>query len=180
MLKGNTTALRAIEKEDLKQLLAWRNNPNLRKYFREYRELSSEHQDFWYNNCVLNDKNTIMFSIIKLDNYELIGACGLCYINWIDKNADFSIYIGYDEIYIDNTYADDASNVLLKYAFEEIGLHRVWAEIYEFDEQKKEMFNRLGFVLEGTQRETHWSLGKWWNSYLYSKLKYEFLQNSKS
>ena len=33
-------AIRAIEKSDLELIQSWRNNENLRKYFREYREFS--------------------------------------------------------------------------------------------------------------------------------------------
>ena len=44
MIKGQHTALRAIEREDLPSLLSWRNDPDLRKYFREYRELNFQQQ----------------------------------------------------------------------------------------------------------------------------------------
>lgn len=39
MLTGKRTGLRAIEQQDLNQLLEWRNQPEYRRYFREYREL---------------------------------------------------------------------------------------------------------------------------------------------
>jgi len=44
MIKGQHTALRAIEREDLPSLLSWRNDPELRRYFREYRELNFQQQ----------------------------------------------------------------------------------------------------------------------------------------
>ena len=75
-----------------------------------------------------------------------MGACGLCYIDWINRNADFSIYIGKDDLYIDEKYAIDAAQLMMKYGFEELNLHRLWAEIYNFDELKKIMFDKLGFV----------------------------------
>ena len=40
MLKGRHVSLFAVEKEDLQQLRDWRNNPDFRKHFREYRELN--------------------------------------------------------------------------------------------------------------------------------------------
>ena len=40
MLTGELTGLRAIEEEDLPELLSWRNDPRMRRYFREYRELN--------------------------------------------------------------------------------------------------------------------------------------------
>lgn len=167
MLKGKYVGLRAIEESDLAQLLLWRNQPNYRRFFREHRELSQTNQRNWFDSKVLNDKSTEMFSIVDINTGELLGACGLCYIDWINRNADFSIYIGKDDLYIDEKYAIDAAQVMMKYGFEELNLHRLWSEIYSFDEAKKVMFDRLGFKLEGVHKETHWTEGKWCDSLFY-------------
>lgn len=168
MIEGNFVGLRAVEESDLEKLLGWRNQPSYRKFFREYRELNSYNQKNWFKEKVVNDKNTIMFSIIDLQNDQLIGACGLCYIDWINRNADFSIYIGKDNLYIDEKFAIEAAELLLRYGFFELNLHRIWSEIYDFDEDKKKMFDVLGFSLEGIHKDTHWTGGKWCNSLFYS------------
>ena len=167
MLKGKYVGLRAIEESDLSQLLLWRNQPNYRRFFREYRELSQTNQRNWFDSKVLNDKSTEMFSIVDVNTGELLGACGLCYIDWINRNADFSIYIGKDDLYIDEKYAIEAAQIMMKYGFEELNLHRLWSEIYSFDEAKKVMFDILGFKLEGVHKETHWTEGKWCDSLFY-------------
>ena len=118
MLKGKYVGLRAIEESDLSQLLLWRNQPNYRRFFREYRELSQTNQRNWFDSKVLNDKSTEMFSIVDINTGELLGACGLCYIDWINRNADFSIYIGKDDLYIDEKYAIEAAQIMMKYGFE--------------------------------------------------------------
>lgn len=173
MLKGDIVGLRAIEEQDLEQLLKWRNQPEYRCFFREYRELSMAEQKKWYENRVIGDEHTRMFSIVKIENDELIGACGLCYIDWINRCADFSIYIGKDHLYIDRNYAIDAARILIRYGFEELNLHRLWSEIYEIDEAKKEMFATLGFIHEATHRSTHWTGGKWVDSWYYRMLREE-------
>ena len=125
MLTGEWIGLRAIEREDLPLLKSWRNKPEFRRYFREYRELRSEHQTGWFENIVMKDSRTIMFAILELASERLLGACGLCYIDWVNRNADFSIYIGADDLYIDDKYAVDAAKVMIRYGFEELGLHRL-------------------------------------------------------
>lgn len=170
MLVGENVGLRAIDKNDLSALLQWRNQPEYRRYFREYRELSFEQQMNWFENKVLNDKGTVMFAIVEIYTGELLGACGLCYIDWINRNADFSIYIGKDGMYIDDVYAIEAAQLMMKYGFEELNLHRLWAEIYSFDEKKKAMFDKLGFSLEGCHKETHWTEGEWCDSLFYGIL----------
>lgn len=167
MLKGKKVALRAITKSDLPQLLVWRNNPEYRKFFREYRELNSENQEKWFESKVMNDNSTRMFAIVEIATDKLIGACGLCYIDWINQSADFSIYIGKDDLYIDDVYAIDAAKTMMKYGFEELNLHRLWSEIYSIDEKKQIMFRTLGFYLDGRHKETHWTEGKWVDSLYY-------------
>jgi len=171
MLSSEYVALRAIEEKDLEKLLEWRNNPSLRRYFREHRELNSAQQLSWFNEKVNNDPSTKMFSIINKNNGELIGACGLCYIDWVNKTADFSIYLGADDLYIDDKYAPDAARAMMRYAFDELALNRLWAEIYSFDEKKFDFFKSLNFTLEGTHRQTHWAEGRWHNSYFFGYVK---------
>lgn len=170
MIEGRYTGLRAIEREDLPQLLVWRNHPDLRRFFREYRELSSDHQKAWYENVALNDSGTRMFAIVELETGNLLGACGLCYINWVNRNADFSIYLGAEGMYIDETLAPDAARVMIRYGFEELNLHRLWAEIYDIDTPKIKLFNTLGFTQEGRHRQTHWTENRWADSLFFSLL----------
>jgi len=175
MLKGRYVGLRAIEASDLPLLQEWRNRPEYRRYFREYRELNSDMQRQWYEKDVLSNDRVCMFAMVDLaKDCRLLGVCGLCYINWVDSNADFSIYIGSDKLYIDDRFAVDGGKILLRYGFEELGLHRMWAEIYDFDEPKKQLFDTLGFKRDGRHRETHWSEGRWHDSLFYSLLFQEF------
>lgn len=171
MLSGKKVGLRAIDKTDLPMLLQWRNQPEYRRYFREYRELNFVQQASWFESKILNDSRTVMFAIVEIKTGELLGACGLCYIDWINRNADFSIYIGKDGMYIDDTYVIEAAQLMMKYGFEELNLHKFWAEIYSFDEKKKDMFDKLGFSLEGCHKETHWTEGKWCDSLFYGRVR---------
>ena len=170
MLNGEFTALRAIERADLPTLLEWRNRPDYRRYFREVRELSLAQQQQWYENVVLGDPNTRMFTIVEGNSRRLLGACGLCYIDWLRRSADFSIYVGADNLYIDGKFAPDAGRTMMKYGYGELNLHRLWAEIYDFDEPKKHLFDILGFKLDGRFRDNHWAEGRWHDSLFYSRL----------
>lgn len=175
MIKGNKVYLTAIEQKDLSQLMEWRNIPQLRKYFREYREISIDMQNTWYQNKVLKDPFTIMFSIRAITDDELLGCCGLCYINWVHRNADLSLYIGWNESYIDdNGYAKESCELLFKYGFKELGLQKIWTEIYEFDNKKYNLYHQLGFHDDGLLRNQYYYDGKWWNSYILSLLQNEF------
>jgi len=175
MLKGELVGLVAVEKEDLKQLRDWRNNTEFRKYFREYRELSMRDQEIWFEEKVIKDPNTIMFSIRRLTDYELLGCCGFVYINWVHRHADLSLYIGWNDEYIDDKgYAKESCKLLLDYGFKELCLNKIWTEIYEFDEKKKALYDKFGFKQDGLLRQNYWYNGKWWDSRILSLLSIEY------
>jgi RimJ/RimL family protein N-acetyltransferase len=175
MIVGDKIILTAVEKEDLVQLKYWRNNENYRKYFREYRELNSEMQMNWFEKYVLNDKSTIMFSIRRREDDVLLGCCGLCYINWIYRYADLSLYIGAEDLYIDNVgYAEESCKLIFEYAFNKLNLNKVWTEIYEFDYKKNNLYKKIGLNLDGVLRENYFYDGRWIDSFIYSILRKDF------
>lgn len=171
MIQGKQIGLRAIEFNDLKQLLEWRNRQDFRRFFRETRELNWDHQKSWYIDRVMKDTNTRMFAIVRQSDGLLLGVCGLCGIDWVNASAEVSIYIGHENRYIDDTYAPDAADVLMNHAFDELGLHRLWVEVYSFDEQKQQMFHNLGFSVDGIHPHTKWHQGQWFNSVYFSHIQ---------
>lgn len=175
MIRGDLVSLHAVEKEDLSKLQGWRNNQEFRKHFREYREINSARQESWFEEKVIKDPTTLMFSIRRNTDNELLGCCGFVYINWVHRHADLSLYIGWDDSYIDELgYAEESCRLLLKYGFDELALNKVWTEIYEFDEKKKALYDKIGFHQDGLLRQNYWYDGKWWDSRILSLLENEF------
>ncbi|HDP98985.1 MAG TPA: N-acetyltransferase [bacterium] len=180
MIYGKHICLTAVERADIQQLMLWRNQPDFRKHFREYRELNSDMQNKWFEEKVLQDPNTIMFSVRKENNQQLLGCCGLVYINWIHRHADLSLYIGWNNSYIDDKgYADESCRLLLNYAFNELSLNKVWTEIYEFDGKKKQLYNKFKFQQDGLLRQNYYYDGKWWDSLILSILAEDYLKDNR-
>lgn len=178
MMSGKLVTLTPLEQEDLEPLRQWRNNPEFRKYFREYREISKDMQLKWYQQKVLGDPSTMMFAIHDAKTDELLGCCGLCYINWVHRNADLSLYIGWHDAYIDTVgYAEESCRLLFTYGFQELGLEKIWTEIYEFDDPKFTLYQKLGFHQDGMLRKQYLYNGKFWDSRMLSLLREEFIKD---
>ena len=175
MLVGEKVSLHAVENEDLNQLKDWRNNTEFRKHFREYRELNMRQQEIWFEEKVVKDPTTLMFSIRRLEDNQLLGCCGFVYINWVHRHADLSLYIGWREAYIDKKgYAEESCKLLLDYGFNELCLNKVWTEIYEFDKKKKTLYDKFSFKQDGLLRQNYWYDNKWWDSRILSLLSSEY------
>ena len=107
-------------------------------------------------------------------------VCGLVYINWVIKSADISFYIGEKNVYIDSVdYADEALNLLMKYAFNQLNMHKLWTELYEFDTKKINFYEKYQFKQDAVLRDNCFEDGKYWNSYIYSIIQDEFFRNNR-
>ena len=173
MLTGEHISLRTIERDDLRQLMDWRNRPDFRRYFREYREIGMESQQAWFERMTA-DTRTLMFAVVDRADGRLLGASGLCFIDWVNRNCDLSLYIGDDGVYVDGRYAPDAARTTIAYGFDELGMNRIWVEIYEFDLPKQKLLGELGFQLEGRHREHHFADGRYHDSLFYGLLASEW------
>ncbi|KAF2267190.1 acyl-CoA N-acyltransferase [Lojkania enalia] len=60
-------------------------------------------------------------------------------------------------------YGGEAIRWALHYAFHLVGLHRVTIRAFEWNEGALRLYERLGFVVEGRQREALWHEGRWWD-----------------
>ena len=177
MIKGKHVGLRAVEREDLKLLRDWRNISNFRKNFREVRELSLADQEKWFESLQETRHINFMFTIVRIEDNKPIGACGLLYTSWIVRSADFSFYIGDNEAYIDEQgLASEAASLLIEFGFESLNLNKIWMELYEFDDKKLEFFkNQFKFKEDGRLRQNCFEKGKYWDSFIISLLKKEWL-----
>ncbi|MCL2605961.1 MAG: GNAT family N-acetyltransferase [Coriobacteriia bacterium] len=179
MIEGIVCNLRAIEEGDLEKLQNWRNKEHLRKFYREYRDLNAVMQQEWFD-WVNSTNDCLMFSIEDKEGV-LLGACGLTNINWVSRSAELSFYIGKDDMYVDDVYAADAVMTLCRYAFRVLNIHKVWAEIYEFDVQKTHFFAEVcPFDKDALIRDTTFWDGRHWGSLFYSITSEEFAQLEKS
>lgn len=172
MIKGKLVGLRAVEQQDLELLRDWRNNPSFRRNFREVRELSLYNQEKWIAK-VNNSPNDFMFVIVDLATNEPVGACGLLYVNWIIRSADFSFYIGKNNDYLDEKkMGKDAAQLLIDYGFKNLNLHKIWMELYEYDVRKIKFFTEVfRFRQDGILRDNCFEAGRYWDSYIFSLLE---------
>ena len=171
MLKGKKIYLAAVSSDSIEQLRNWRNSPELRQYFREYREISKDMQASWFENRVRKNNNQVDFEIHDIQTERLIGHCGLYYINWVNRVAEFTAYIG-DLDYRSGGFGSDSLRTLFKYGFEQLNLNKIWCEVYDNNEAIK-IYKHLGFVSEGTLRQHVYKNGVYYDAHILSLLREE-------
>ena len=187
-LTDGTVSLRPVEREDLPLLAEWRNDPEIRQRTREFRPLNMADQERWWPTVSQPATRNLMFVVEAVwDEYapqpdsqwakqpaqHTIGVVGLCHIDWRDRTAEISFYVG-EEGARGKGYAKRALVLLHDYGFNELGLERIWAEAFKFNEPSIKLLTKLGYVIEGTLRKHVWRMGKRWDSVMMGLLREEW------
>ena len=115
----------------------WRNTVDFRKHFREVRELSLVDQEKWFESLQSSKHINFMFAIVELETNKVIGAAGLLYIDWVNRSADFSFYIGQENKYIDRVLHHEVFH-FIHFDKEDIFDQVVWKQLNDLDFGYKE------------------------------------------
>ena len=173
-METDKVGLRQLEHGDLAQARDWRNEPTLRERTREFAPLNMLNQERWLESLL--SRQSIMFAIMtKEHSPSFVGVCGLAHIDWKNRSAEFSYYIG-DRNARGKGYGRHVAYLLFEYGFGELSLHRIWGEIYGLADDILKIDTKLGFTHEATLRETYFCQGKYWDSWIVSVLDKEWQQ----
>ncbi|KUK56179.1 MAG: N-acetyltransferase GCN5 [Marinimicrobia bacterium 46_47] len=75
-------------------------------------------------------------------------------------------------------YGTDAVETLLDHLFFDMKLHRVGAEVYEYNQASRKVLKKLGFSREGRLTEWLYRKGKYWDKLLYGILRNEWINST--
>lgn len=160
MIRGEKVILRAIEPDDVPLLWEWTQDEDLMR-LRDYPEpptsLDQARREF--EQSPENSGHDLHLAITTLDG-ELIGETSLHEIDQRNGNARFTIAIG-NKGYWGHGYGSDATRCLMKYAFEQLNLHRIDLFVHASNERAIRAYEKCGFRHDGRLREAHYMDGRY-------------------
>ena len=166
---------RQVEQTDLALLRDWRNQDRLRMLFREYRLLNMLNQMQWFEH-ISTSKLDDMFMVLV--DGEPVGVCGLTHLNWKDRSAEISYYLGRNsDAVADVSLGIAVYDFLKEKCFSEYNLNRLWGEAWSFNQGGIMLALQCGFKHEGALRQTVFWDGKYWDSVIVSILAEEYYLN---
>lgn len=172
MILGEKVSLRAIESSDLHVYHAWINDADTNR-------LRGLHHPISLEDCqkFLDERRTASASqmtfVIESKDSTPIGLVGLRGICARSRRAEIWIYIG-EKSEWRKGYGSDAMRALIKYAFRDMNLHRVWLEMDPGYPGTVEMYRKLGFIHEGTLRKDHYRHGEYRDAAIFGLLRDEW------
>jgi len=173
-LKYGNTRLRAIEKEDCELLKFLMNSAGVERLTTGWNlPVSTVMQDKWIGQYTNSD--TIMRWMIELSNGITLGMVILRDIDWKNREAAMEIKTNPSERQRMEGDTKNASYAVIKYAFEELGLHRINSFLLKKNKFSLKLNEYLGFQLEGIQREKIFKNGVWNDVCCYGLLLQDYI-----
>lgn len=170
-LSDAIVSLRPIQRADLPQLAAWRNDPEIRQRTREWRPLTDADQEAWYQAISGRARRDYMFMVTV--GRRSVGVVGLCGHDTIDATAEISFYLGRPGSRRKG-YTTRALRLLIVWGWHSMRLERILAEAYDFNAPSHVVLRSLGFVEEGRLRSHVWKNGQRCDSLMFGLLRKEW------
>jgi len=157
-LMGERVYLRPIDTVlDTDCFAQWINDPEVRSYLKSRMPIGLAAEEHWIGHRPANE---IILSIVLKEGDRCIGNIALHRINWVFRSATSGTVIGEKECW-GRGYGTEAKQLLLGYAFQELGLNRVTSHVFASNPRSLRCQLRCGYREEGRMRKAAFIQGEW-------------------
>jgi len=149
VLRGKSVALRPLAVDDAEAMYAALKDPELRR-------LTGTHKTFTLAEVVRHcgrleaAANRWDYGIVA--DQELIGEAVLNEFDEDNRSISLRIAIWHAN-QRDKGYGTEATSLLVGFAFRDLPVDRIELEVYRFNDRARQVYEKVGFTLEGVKRE---------------------------
>lgn len=113
----------------------------------------------------------IVWAVVERSGGEVVGEAVLMDHDPGNRSCGFRIWISGAR---DRGLGTEATGLAVGHAFDGLGLHRVQLEVYTFNPRARRVYEKVGFALEGTQREALLFDGQWVDCHVMGMLEQDW------
>lgn len=173
ILKGKIVTLRPIEEKDLPFMQELVNDPELERLIVGWSlPVSMKDQQQWFQNFHNSDK--FIRYIIETEKDGVVGLTGLQEIDWKNGSVKGGGIRLLKKEKRSKGVATDAYMTMLRYAFNELRLHRFSTAALDFNDASLHFMEKCGFKREGVLREAVYKEGTFHDKILFACLKSDY------
>jgi len=176
MIVGSRVRLRPIERADLPQFVAWLGDPAVHASLALVAGLGLAQEERWFEATLGLPAAEQPMAIEARDGesaWRLVGSIGTHGIDWRNRSSEVGLVVG-DQAAWGRGLGTEAMRLLLGHLFSTLNLHRVWLRVFADNARAIRMYERLGFRLEGRQRDGDFREGSYRDVLLYAVLAPEW------
>jgi len=171
--------LRPAEREDLPRFVAWLSDARTTRTLALRGPISLAMEEGWFERLLeVQGRDTWHFTICRAEDARPLGAIGLHDVDTINGSAMLGIFIG-DPADTGHGYGSDALRALVSFGFAELRLERIWLDVYAYNDRARNVYDRVGFVHEGTLRHALYRDGAFQDVHRMSILREEWAERER-
>ncbi|MCC6251647.1 MAG: GNAT family N-acetyltransferase [Bacteroidia bacterium] len=175
-IEGKQIYIRAIELTDVSEnYLRWLNEPDVTTGLLSGTFPSTITELQSYVEQKINDRNTVMFAICDKSTNRHIGNIKLDNFDWISHTCELGVLIGEKDFW-GKGIGTEACTLAIQYAFNILNIRKVLLAVYATNIGAIKVYEKLGFVNEGTLRKHIWSNGNYIDKHFMGLFKEELKQ----
>lgn len=153
--------LRAVEREDLPRFVAWLNDYATSRTLALRTPLSLPLEERWFEGLVEDGgRHRQVYVACRVEDDRPIGNVGLEEIDLLNGSAAIGLMIG-EARDRGRGHGSDMLLAILGHGFDSLRLERIWLDVYDFNVGARRLYERLGFVHEGTLRHAVFREGRY-------------------
>jgi RimJ/RimL family protein N-acetyltransferase len=150
VIEGQKIVLGPVEARDSELLFSWINDPEIVHLHGPYRPVDAESHRQWLERLPV-DPSTVVFAIRERTTRRLAGLVQLVDIHTVHRSAELRIRIG-EANDRGKGWGTEAVELCCKFAFDDLGLTRVFLNVFADNAPAIGAYERAGFSFEGTMR----------------------------
>ncbi len=169
--------LRELRENDAMAMLEWMHDPEIQRCFREgIAKKSLEDVIIFIRQARVDGgiRDDYHFAIADEKNDEYLGTVSLKNIDMASRTAEYAISLRRKAQGRGIAYS--ATVQILRLAFEEMGLERIYLNVLSENERAIRLYERIGFILEGEFRKHLYLRGEYHNLKWYGMLQEDYWQ----
>lgn len=166
-LRGEQVVLHPLEREHIELLQRVRNEPGFREPLGFDRPWNRDRTETFFER-VTADSDSL--NLVVCTDETPIGAVNVFDMDGLDGTLSYWLLPEHQG----KGHATAALALLVSHVFDEIGLHRLTAHVFETNGDSQRLLQRLGFVHEGTTRDARFTNGEYLDSEQYGLLASEW------
>lgn len=165
----NNVTLRKFTADDVESKVKWINDPVNNEFLHYNIPLDVEKTHQWFENTKDNQNRHDM--IIEYGGVP-VGVIGI--INIGNKKGEYYITLG-EHDYRRRGISYEATKLVLDFAFNKLGLQKVWLCVDEKNVAARKLYEKVGFSQEGLLRKDIYFKGEMINRCMYGILREEWI-----
>ncbi len=152
MIAHGSVYLRAAERDDVPRFVGWMNDYDTTRTLGIRAPLSTPLEEHWFDRMIADQgKGGYFFVACLVADGRPIGTIGLHELDLFNGSAGLGIMVG-AAADRGKGHGTDMLHALLGFGFGFLRLERIWLDVYQINPDARRVYERIGFVHEGTLR----------------------------